>query len=564
MTLNGDRHASPYRGLKRYIVVILCLAAGFPLGIIGGTIYYQYQNSLSRGVTSQLQTICRQHKEAIERFLFETSSALRVVTQLETLERITQKDALQKSFNLLQREYNHAFEDIGVIDTSGSHIAYVGPYDLLGKNYRETAWFRETLERKIFISDVFLGFRQVPHFIIAVAQGSGKEAWVLRATVNAAKFASIVENVRLGRTGEAFIVSREGFYQTRSRTGGQVMEPIKTKTLDLSFFEGVKFWRVKDDAGREVLRAKAWMKDNTWLLVVQQDVDDAFGELYATRNMAILIFILGACLIGVVTFFTTRLLVRKIELLDKARTSLDEQLIQSQKLASIGELSAGIAHEINNPLAVIGEEAGWIQDILKRDSLKDLKELDEFKDSLREIAQQAGRCKEITHKLLSFARKMESVIKDVDLNKLIEDVLAMRERDATYSNIDLVKQFHSHLPMIYSDPSLLRQVLLNLVNNAMDAIQKGGKITVTTDIGEGDSVEIRVNDTGTGIPQENLRKIFDPFFTTKPPGKGTGLGLSICHGIIEKLGGSISVASQVGKGTTFTIRLPLENTKGAS
>jgi len=560
----GNDQKTSYQGLKRYIVFILCLAAALPLGIIGGTLYYQYQSSLSQKVTSQLVSICRQHKESIERFLLETSSALRVVTQLESLERITQKDALQRTFNILQREYNNAFEDIGVIDAQGSHIAYVGPFDLLGKNYLNAAWFRETLDRKIFISDVFLGLRQVPHFIIAVAHGSGQQAWILRATVNAAKFGAIVENVRLGRTGEAFIVSREGFYQTRSRTGGQVMEQLKSKALDLSFFEGVKFWNVKDESGRKVLRAKSWMKDNSWLLVVQQDVDDAFGELYATRNMAILIFILGACLIGLVTFFTTRLLVRRIESTDKARKALDEQLIQSQKLASIGELSAGIAHEINNPLAVIGEEAGWMQDLLKRENLKDLKELDDFKDSLREISQQAGRCKEITHKLLSFARKMESVIKDVDLNKLIEDVLAMRERDATYSNIDLVKQFHPHLPMIYSDPSLLRQVLLNLVNNAMDAIQKGGKITVTTDIGEGDSVEIRVSDTGTGIPQENLSKIFDPFFTTKPPGKGTGLGLSICHGIIDKLGGSISVTSQVGKGTTFSIKLPLEKAKGAT
>jgi two-component system, NtrC family, sensor kinase len=487
-----------------------------------------------------------------------------VVTQLETLEQITRKDTLQRDFNILQREYNHAFEDIGVIDSTGSHVAYVGPYELLGKNYSDTAWFRETLERKIFISDVFLGFRQVPHFIIAVARGSGKEAWILRATVNAAKFAAIVENVRLGRTGEAFIISKEGFYQTRSRTGGQVMDQEKSKTLDLSYFEGVKFWRVKDDAGREVLRAKAWMKNNTWMLVVQQDVADAFGELYATRNMAVLIFILGACLIGLVTLFTTRMLVRKIELLDKARKVLDEQLIQSQKLASIGELSAGIAHEINNPLAVIGEEAGWMQDLLKRDTLKEVKELDDFKDSLREISQQAGRCKEITHKLLSFARKMESVIKDVDLNKLLDDVIAMRERDANYSNIAFNKKYHQNLPMIYSDPSLLRQVILNLINNAMDAIQKGGEITVETEVGEGDSIEIRVRDTGTGIPAENLSKIFDPFFTTKPPGKGTGLGLSICHGIIEKLGGSISVASQVGKGTTFTIKLPLENVKGAS
>ena len=555
----ADEGKNSYLGLRRYIVIILCVAAAIPLGLIGGTIYYQYRNSISEKVTTQLKSIVRDHKESIESFLREVTSAMRVVTQLETLDKLRDRDVLQKVFDSLQREYDHAFEDLGIIDAEGNHLAYIGPYDLLSKNYRGATWFKETMEKEIFISDVFLGFRQVPHFVAAVKKGKGREAWILRATINAARFSSLVENVRLGRTGEAFIVSREGFYQTQTRIGNRIMERAPPGSFDLTAFDGVKFWEVEGKNGSKVLRAKTWMKDGRWLLIVQQDDDDAFSELYATRNRTIVVFIFGALVIGMVTFLTTRLLVRKIEKIDREKSILDEQLIQSGKLASIGELSAGIAHEINNPLAIIGEEAGWMQDLLRRPGLKELEGIGEFRDSLREICQQAGRCREITHKLLSFARKMESVVKDVDLNRLVEEVISMREREASLSNIKFVKNYQKDLPLIYSDPSLLRQVFLNLINNAIDALQKGGEIKIETVLGGENSVEVRVSDTGVGIPRENLKKIFDPFFTTKAPGKGTGLGLSICHGIMEKLGGRISVTSQVGEGTIFTVYLPREH-----
>ncbi|NVM21821.1 MAG: two-component sensor histidine kinase [Desulfobacterales bacterium] len=550
-----------YRGLRQYIVTILFVAAAIPFAVIGGSIYHQYRTSIRKNVTLQLTSMVTHHKESIERFLTEITAALMVTTDLVPCDKM-ETGALQNVFNSLQKEYGHAFEDMGVIDSKGDHLAYVGPYDLLGKNYSQAAWFKQVLEKNVFISDVFLGFRQVPHFIVAVKQGEGKCGWILRATVDAARFGSLVENVRLGRTGDAFIVTREGYYQTRARVGGGVMEKIEPGSINLSPFEGVKFWEVEDSKGHKVLRAKTWMKDNNWLLIVQQDVDEAFSELFATKNIAMVVFLLGVFLVAVVTFLTTRLLVRKIERADEEKKVLDEQLIQSAKLASIGEISAGIAHEINNPLAIMGEEAGWMQDLLKRDSLKDMTEMADFKDSLQEIAKQAGRCKEITHKLLSFARKMESVIKDVNVNELIDDVVDMVESEAALANIEIIRLYHEHLPLIYSDPSQLRQVLLNLINNALDAIKRGGEVKIETGIGEGDSIAMKVSDTGAGIARENLSKVFDPFFTTKPAGKGTGLGLSICHGIIEKLGGDISVTSEVGKGTTFTISLPLEQKRG--
>jgi two-component system, NtrC family, sensor kinase len=259
---------------------------------------------------------------------------------------------------------------------------------------------------------------------------------------------------------------------------------------------------------------------------------------------------------ALVSFLGTRELLGKVRKADEQKCFLDEQLIQSQKLAAIGELSSGIAHEINNPLAIIGQESEWVTHLLQSDELRDFKQVNELTDSVREITRQVKRCKEITHRLLNFARKMETFLQLVDVNRLIEDMTKWVERETKQHNINIVRRFQKDLPQVVSDAPLLRQVILNLLDNAAYAIQKDGAITLTTRLADHGQMEIIVTDTGSGISKENLSKIFNPFFTTKPPGKGTGLGLSICHRIIDKLGGHISVTSELGHGTTFTIRLP--------
>ena len=235
---------------------------------------------------------------------------------------------------------------------------------------------------------------------------------------------------------------------------------------------------------------------------------------------------------------------------------LDERLLQSQKLAAIGELSAGIAHEINNPLAIIRQEAEWMQLLLKKLGGADRKELEELQGSVHQIVQQVDRCTEITRNLLDFARKRDPVIQAVEVNRIIEDMTRLMEKEARHNNITIVRHYDQTLPVIYSDAPQLRQVILNFLTNAAHAIGKDGVITITTRPINDDAVDIVISDTGGGIPETHLSKIFDPFFTTKPSGQGTGLGLSICHGIIQRLGGRIAVASTVGQGTTFTITLP--------
>ena len=215
---------------------------------------------------------------------------------------------------------------------------------------------------------------------------------------------------------------------------------------------------------------------------------------------------------------------------------------------SIGELSAGIAHEINNPLAIIRQEAEWMQHLLKKLGGGDQKELVELQGSVHQIVQQVDRCTEITRNLLDFARKRDPVIQAVEVNRVIENMTMLVEKEAKHKNIAIVRHYDETLPVIYSDAPQLRQVILNFLTNATQAIGKDGVVTITTRLSNEDAVDIVISDTGCGIPEANLSKIFDPFFTTKPPGQGTGLGLSICHGIILRLGGRISGGKHGGPG----------------
>jgi two-component system, NtrC family, sensor kinase len=246
---------------------------------------------------------------------------------------------------------------------------------------------------------------------------------------------------------------------------------------------------------------------------------------------------------------------------------MDDKMLQSQKLAALGELAAGVAHEINNPLAIIRQEAEYAQFLMKKAGSGESLELVELQDSLREIITQVDRSREITRNLLDFARKREPVLQEVQINRLIEDMARLVEREAMNKDIALIRRYAPDLPVITSDPPLLRQVILNLLNNASQAIGRDGEITITTALLPQQEIMVTVQDSGPGIPPEILPKIFDPFFTTKPQGQGTGLGLAICHGIIQKVGGRITAASVPGRGATFTITLPLKanpSTKSSS
>lgn len=227
------------------------------------------------------------------------------------------------------------------------------------------------------------------------------------------------------------------------------------------------------------------------------------------------------------------------------------QLLQKEKLASVGQLAAGVAHEINNPLASIL----LFSDMMYRET----PEGDHHRNDLKMIIDETTRCKRIVSDLLNFSRQQEMLTQQVDLNDLIDQTIDEIEILPNFEGITFLRGFEPDLTMLQADPNQLKQVFINLLNNASESIEDEGLIEISTRQVDPDWVEIKFRDTGCGIPQENLGKMFTPFFTTKGVGKGTGLGLSITYGIIKMHRGQISVESEPGIGTCFTIRLPIHS-----
>jgi len=225
------------------------------------------------------------------------------------------------------------------------------------------------------------------------------------------------------------------------------------------------------------------------------------------------------------------------------------RMAQSERLASLGMLAAGVAHEINNPLGGILA--------LTSLTLEDVAADDPCRGNLAEVVRQTERCRDIVRGLLDFSRQSDVSMETVDINRTLRNTLALVTQQATFFNVTVIERLDPDLPLVTADRSQLQQVFLNLLLNAAQAMEERGTITITSRYSQGDeSAEVLLADTGRGIPAEDISRVFDPFFTTKANGQGTGLGLAIAYGIITRHGGTISVRSELGVGTTFVIRLP--------
>jgi two-component system NtrC family sensor kinase len=558
----AQRNATYSRLFWRFVwLTILCSLA--PLLLVGWGINLHYSKFAGERMLDFFQTQVEDHRKDIERFLKEHTSKLQLIARTHELEQLIEPGALQNVFDLFNQDVR-SLTDLGVIGEHGFHLAYIGPYDLWSRNYAKEHWFAQVMQKGLYISDMFMGFRKEPHFIIAVLHRSGERNWILRATINTEVFRSLVESVRIGQTGQAYLLNAEGILQTRPRLSGAIME--KSTYPMGPYHEGPRVRTLdglKDSQGRERPRqiaCQAWLQDPRWLLVVKQDYDEAFADVSHANTWTLVFLHLSAASILVVTVFITRHMITSIKRRDAEADRLNQQLLQAGKLASIGELSAGVAHEINNPLAIILTERQLLLDAARQAAIPDLEFQEQFTDSMSQIDIQVQRCKRITQNLLRFSRRTQSVIEKVDLNAFLREVIELMEREARTSGIKFFSELDAKLPPVLSDPSQLQQVFLNLITNAIDAHEGKpyGSVRITTQSDPDRRMAfVKVADAGSGIRPEHLDRIFDPFFTTKPVGKGTGLGLSICFSIIKRLGGSIAVHSEPEKGTEFTVGLPL-------
>ena len=545
-----------YKRLWRTIILTTLGFSLIPLFTLGFTIYYQFSVSYSAKIFENLKTLVENRRSAIDLFFDERVSQLVTIAHTHSLKQLSDESYLNKVFNTMQTR-SKSYIDIGIIDQDGNHLAYIGPYpELKEVNYKNEDWFQSVVAGGVYISDVFLGYRKFPHFIIAVVSREGDKSWILRATINSDIIDNIVRAAQTGKKGDAFIINNRNILQTGPRFSGEIFGHPKSPDFSKSVETQVEEIQIDREKG---LFAATQIGITRWILVIKEDPREQLTPLLKARFIAALLFLAGILVIVIGTLLTTKAMMNQLIEVERKKAISEDLMIQSSKMAALGKMAAGIAHEINNPLAVIGEKAGWIKDLLSEEDINQNPNYQEFEDAVRKIEYHVDRAKKVTHRLLGFARRMEPLQEQVDINKTLNETVDFLENESRYRSIDIQIDPQPDLPRITSDSSQLQQVFLNIINNAIDAIGKNGEIRIKTSYSsKNHEAKVEITDNGPGIPKEGIDKIFDPFYTTKEVGKGTGLGLSIVYSIIEKLGGRIMVASEIGLGTTFTIYLPIK------
>ena len=557
------------------IVIVVCLT---PLTLITGLMGYYFETSYREKILENLQETLKRHQQHINSYLDETLADVEFLANSSPYEDLARSANLQNELLMLQSAHPHVFVDLGVVNPAGVQTSYAGMLKLLGANYSNAEWFGEAMKKDHFLSDVYLGLRHRRHFIICIRKKRGRSEWLLRATVNFADFNSLVDAIRVGETGSAFIVNSKGELQSQPRTelianigsllkitpwvageekpGSKAAAARVPEVKVISSLRNAVTGTVKSRS-ENVLFILMPLKSGEWTLVYQQQWNDAFLEINRARATALTIFFSGCIAVLLAAFFISRKAVRRIEKAELEKERMNEQVTEAQKLASIGELAAGVAHEINNPVAIMVEQAGWMEDLLQEEDLQKSQNLDEFKHSLNQISLQGVRCKEITHKLLSFARRTEPLHDKIQINDTIDEILSVCKASSKFNGIQVHTSLDRDLPLVLASQTEMHEVFMNLINNSIDAMGSAGGSLEIRSRKENNEVVVDIADSGHGMSKTVMARIFDPFFTTKPAGKGTGLGLSICYGIIKKLGGRLTVDSTVGLGTTFHLRIPI-------
>ncbi|MGE0087463.1 MAG: ATP-binding protein [Desulfococcaceae bacterium] len=561
---HAAEHKHYYRNLSVNMLLTVVFVSFLPMIFVSGAILYQFQESYSEKVMAHLRSVVNKHTQNIDNFLKERRNNIQFLNNSFACGELSDEFFLQRQLANLQQEYGNVFSDLGVVDYQGKQLAYAGPYKLEHADYSDSEWFKKALSSQSFISDVFLGLRGFPHFIVTVRSFHEEKPWVLRATVDFQSFNNLVKSIHFGKTGIAFVMNRRGEFQTgTSLKKENVIQLYRKVEASVKPGEDVQTGTYRNpESGKEMIYVARFIKDGDWALIYLQDSDDAFADLRRAHWIAVAVFIAGGLLIIGMAVFVSRRMIGRIAEADREKDLMNQQVIEAGRLASLGEMAAGIAHEINNPVAIMVEEAGWVGDLMEEAEFKESENLEEFKRALGQIKKQGLRCRDITHKLLSFARGGDGSQQLVKINDMVEEVTGLFSHQAKFKNVVIEPRYSPDLPYIEASQTEIQQILFNLIGNAIDAMENtGGKIQITTGY-ENHMVTVEVRDNGPGIPRTVLSRIFDPFYTTKPVGKGTGLGLSICYGIVNRMGGKITVSSAIGVGTTFRVMIPDQDGPG--
>ncbi|MDC0335914.1 ATP-binding protein [Pseudodesulfovibrio sp.] len=549
-----------YRRIWRFAIMLLALVALVPLIIMAFIDYNVTRHSLESENLLRTARTTSNVRRTVDYFLNERKSALEFLAKHQGVKRLLNARNLEKILDSMKGSFG-GFVDIGVIDGHGKQVAYIGPYDLLGQDYSGQNWYENTISKGSYTSSVFLGFRDVPHIVIAqkIHDKTSGVDYILRATLDTEQFNAILSSIDLPGEGDAFVVDLAGRIQTPSKWHGEFLSKVDLPIPEYS--DKTSVLQERDKSGIDFTVGYAYILDAPFIVLVVKKTSELMKPLDTIRLELMWLLAVSVILILIVIVGVATYMVDKIYIADQTRARTLHQVEHTNRMASIGRLAAGVAHEINNPLAIINEKAGLVKDLFhfKQEYAGDRR----LMANIDSIIASVTRCGKITKRLLSFARHIDLHEERIQFKELAEEVIGFLQKEAEYRSITIKMNIPEDLPEFVSDRGKLQQIFLNLVNNAFHAMNDGGLLAISASEDADNTLIFAVEDDGCGIPKTDIERIFDPFFSTKKKTGGTGLGLSITYGLIQELGGSMQVESEIGVGTTFTISMPRNMTNKA-
>ncbi|MEJ2639734.1 MAG: sensor histidine kinase [Desulfosarcinaceae bacterium] len=564
-----DEHLDPYLTFRDYrqmwgMAIFILMAASLVPLVVMTLIYYQLiERSIDTESLLRTERVASNARRAVTFFLEERLAALTFAANEMSYAKLSDPASLADILGNLKLGFG-GLTDLSVIADTGTQVAYAGPYQLEGKDYSAQPWFMECQQHDACVSEIFSGYRDIPHIVVAVKSLRPDGGFfVLRATLETERLNQTLSSYKTGEHADIFLTNREGALQTPSLYRGP---DSNRSTIPVPpFAQRTRSLLTTSTDGQPIVVGYAYITTKiaptTFILMVVKQKAGMMRVWLDLRRQINWFFAASAVIIGAVIFMTSTFMVNKLFQADqeKARTMMVAE--RNAQLASIGQLAAGVAHEINNPLALINETAGYVRDLFTiKHQYEEDPELVEHIDSIIEAVE---RCGTITRQLLGFARRFDVQEGCVDLKCVVDKVINFHKKEALYRNITVHVDIPESIPSLETDRGKLQQIVLNLVNNAFQAIDNGCFLDIRAEMDGPSAVRLSIHDNGCGISEAHLNKVFEPFFTTKKEGQGSGLGLSITYGLVKKLHGDIAVTSKPGEGTTFVVTLPVNPQKDA-
>ncbi len=548
----GERHFS-FRGKWLMIVFFTTVVTLTPLLVITMVDYRLTRKAFESEARMEVSRMVSNAWRGVAHLLAQRRATLEFIARDNSLAELMAPGRLETLLVNLKRGMTDVL-DLSVVDENGVFLARGGPDVPANQPLFSEADFTRTATEGFFVGNVAPVPDHQPQLVIALRcdrQAGG--FFVLCAILDAGLLDGPLSELDLDEGDDAFIANGQGILQTSTKLHGERFG-VAALTLPATN-EGTRVSQAADPDGKAVLIGMAPIPGSPFQLVMVRQKSGIMDRWLRPR-MQLLGFLSFSILIIIVSILAVATyMVGRLHSSDQRRLQALHQVEYANKMISIGRLASGVAHEVNNPLAIINQKAGLIKDLftLTPEWAGNRKLIGLVDDVLTSVS----RCGTITKRLLDFSRHMESSLETVNIEAVIRQVLAFTEKDAERRDIIVRVDAANGIPSFESDRGNLQQILLNLTNNAFAAMTEGGLLEIDVDLADTDHVRIAVKDTGCGIPEADLKRVFEPFFSTGEGHAGTGLGLSVTYGMVVEMGGEITVQSHVGKGTCFTVTLPL-------